>query len=367
MLDRLKASAVNEATQTSAVSAAFSIQGPQDVFVAELVPGASTAELDRLELGSIVELTGICLIETDRNGQPLTFRLLLPSADHVRVLNPPPFWQPQRLLAALCIALFALVLIATTGVVLARRNAALQAEIRERNAISSERRRLARELHDSLEQALTAIDLRVERVRKAAELPPVFRENLGAARQLIQHSHSELRHAIWDLRHDCSEPFDLQSALAVIAGSTLESAGVRFQIASKGDPQTLPPLFAENIFRIGQEAITNIAKHAGAGAAVIEITFEESQFRLRVRDDGRGIPENLRTEATGNHYGLVGMQERARRIGAKLTVRNGQETGCEVELTVPLASIPCTSIKTLPSRPQSKHNEHFQEAAIDSR
>ena len=309
-----------------ALTTALTVKSPHGEFLAELPSGTRSDALAKLEIGSVIELTGICLIETGTIGEPITFRLLLPSTDVVRILKPAPFWQPQRLISALCLALFAL------GI-LAWRNSVLTAEIRERNVIASERRRLARELHDSLEQALTAIILRVEGARKTAKSQD-FCEQIAAIRDLAEQSHVELRNAIWDLRQANAGELNLEASLQRAAKTVLEGTGVQCQVTRSGNPRPLPPLYAENVFRIGQEALTNIAKHSNARFAELSLAYETHRLTMRVRDDGIGFS---RTPGRGNaRYGLVGMQERSERIGAELKINSGKD-GTVVALTIPIA------------------------------
>jgi signal transduction histidine kinase len=93
---------------------------------------------------------------------------------------------------------------------------------------------------------------------------------------------------------------------------------------------------ADDIFRIGREALTNVSMHAKAKSVEIEVTFESNQFRLRVRDDGVGISAEIMKEgARPNHFGLQGMRERAERMGGRLAIWGRASAGSEIDLKIP--------------------------------
>jgi signal transduction histidine kinase len=104
----------------------------------------------------------------------------------------------------------------------------------------------------------------------------------------------------------------------------------------QGTPRALHPIVRDEVFRIAGEALRNAFRHAGAKQIEVELRYDKRHFRVRVRDDGKGIdPELLRTEGREGHFGLRGMRERAKLAGGKLTVWSGLDAGTEVELSVP--------------------------------
>jgi signal transduction histidine kinase len=103
----------------------------------------------------------------------------------------------------------------------------------------------------------------------------------------------------------------------------------------RGTPYTLEAALRDDLFAIGREAIGNAFRHAEAGEIVVELDFGADALTLQVRDDGKGIPDDILDEGKRRgHYGLVGMRERAARIGATLEVTNGNERGAVVALTL---------------------------------
>jgi len=108
-----------------------------------------------------------------------------------------------------------------------------------------------------------------------------------------------------------------------------------FNMVVEGAPRNLHPILRDEIYRLAREAVRNAFRHAQASRIEAEISYGEKLFRLRIRDDGRGIPPEILDEGRTGHYGLPGMRERARGIGGRLDVWSGNGRGTEVELTIP--------------------------------
>jgi signal transduction histidine kinase len=110
----------------------------------------------------------------------------------------------------------------------------------------------------------------------------------------------------------------------------------QFLVIVEGAPRDLVPIVRDEVYRIGGEALRNAFRHAQAGRIEVEIRYDKRQLRLHVRDDGKGIdPKVLAEGGRDGHYGLAGMRERAKLVGAKLAVRSKLNSGTEVELTIP--------------------------------
>jgi signal transduction histidine kinase len=108
-----------------------------------------------------------------------------------------------------------------------------------------------------------------------------------------------------------------------------------FELTVEGTPRNLHPIIRDEIYRITREALRNAFSHAGASHIEAELIYAERLFRLRIRDDGKGIERALLEEGRPGHYGLPGMRERARQIGAQFTIWSGAGTGTEIEVTIP--------------------------------
>jgi signal transduction histidine kinase len=102
----------------------------------------------------------------------------------------------------------------------------------------------------------------------------------------------------------------------------------------EGPRRELDPIIRDQIYRIAREALRNAFAHSGAGHIEAEITFGERLFRLRIRDDGAGIPPEMVDGGRSGHFGLAGMRERAKQIGSQLTISSGPQAGTEIELSV---------------------------------
>jgi len=205
-----------------------------------------------------------------------------------------------------------------------------------------ERLRVARDLHDTLLQSFqglmpvfqTARNLLPGQSDRAAE---VLDEGLHEAADAIV----EGRNAIQNLRAKPSLDPDLGSLLSA-AGKELaqlpeaDGSAPAFRVVVEGSRLPLVPLLRDEIYRIGRELLRNAFRHAHAGRIEAEIRYDRDMFRLRIRDDGKGIDSSVLKEgARTGHFGLPGMYERAQSIGARLKIWSEPGAGTEAELTVP--------------------------------
>jgi two-component system, NarL family, sensor histidine kinase UhpB len=192
----------------------------------------------------------------------------------------------------------------------------------------AERKRLARELHDEISQTLTALLLQLGRA--ARDAPPQLEDQLAGAQQGARASLEEVQRIIHELRPEALDDLGLASALAVLSDRVSEQTGLR--ITRKLDSR-LPALSPEEelvVYRIAQESITNIVRHAGATEAVLKLERNPTGTILSVRDDGCGLDGHW---SAGK--GVRGMRERALLIGAELSVDSAPERGVEVRLILP--------------------------------
>jgi two-component system sensor histidine kinase UhpB len=199
-------------------------------------------------------------------------------------------------------------------------------------AQEAERTRVAQELHDEVGQALTAVLLQLSRVQRhvAGELEPALNE----AQETVRDSLDDVRRIATELRPETLSDLGLASALANLADTFARRTGIDVErhIASE-----LPPLASETelaLYRVAQEALTNVARHSGSKLAELSLSHSGETLSLVVRDHGRGLPET--GPAHGN--GLRGMRERASAIGAELTIgAPAHGSGSEVNLVLALA------------------------------
>ena len=204
-----------------------------------------------------------------------------------------------------------------------------------------ERTRIARDLHDTLLQSFQALLLRFQAgINLLPERPADARRTLEDAVDLASEAITEGRDAVQGLRMSTVEKNDLAVAIRTL-GEELASAETNelspnFKVVVEGISRNLHPILRDEVYRLAAEALRNAFRHAAAQNVEVEIRYDETYFRLRVRDDGKGIhPEVLRGHGAEGHYGLHGMRERAKLVGAKLTIWTELDSGTEIELNIP--------------------------------
>jgi two-component system, NarL family, sensor histidine kinase UhpB len=196
-----------------------------------------------------------------------------------------------------------------------------------------ERRRIARELHDEVGQTLTGVMLQVEGL--AGRIPDELREQLDELRETARAGTEEVRRIASRLRPETLEDLGLQSALAALATAFGEQARVR--VERRLDAAL--PLSEEQelvVYRVAQEALTNVARHAHATEVALWLERTDGQIVLTVRDDGQGLPSAVMPTS----HGISGMRERAMLIGARLAITEPSTGGTEVQLAIPLEPRP---------------------------
>ena len=210
-----------------------------------------------------------------------------------------------------------------------------------------ERTRIARELHDTLLQSFQGVLLRFQTAfQLLPERPVEAKEKLGGAIEQAAEAVTEGRDAVQGLRDSTIQGNDLALAISTLGEElATDSSNPRpaFRVAVEGETRNLHPILRDETYKIAAEVLRNAFRHAQAQQVEVEIRYDNEQFRLRVRDDGKGIdPAVLAAQGSEGHYGLPGMRERAKLMGAKLTVWSEVDAGTEVELRIP-ASIAYTT------------------------
>ena len=197
-----------------------------------------------------------------------------------------------------------------------------------------ERRRLAGEIHDGISQRLVSLWYHLLAAEDAVGDPDALRRELGMAKELATAALAEARAAITGLR-----PFVLDD---LGLGPGLESLGrslVGVEVEVDVEPVDLPAHVEVALYRIAQEALQNVVKHAEATTVLVRLAASDEGVRLAVSDDGHGFDEDSLAGAEERHsYGLVGIRERAELIGASLTLTSRPGTGTTVEVVVPISA-----------------------------
>jgi signal transduction histidine kinase len=203
----------------------------------------------------------------------------------------------------------------------------------------NERTRIARELHDTLLQSVQGLILKFHAATKQIPDDQPARQILENAIDRADEVLAEGRDRVRDLRSTALSLTDLPDAFRRVAEETPQGHQATFKTFVEGNARELDQTVLEESYRIGREAIINALKHSNGRNVEVEITYHSRQFRLRVRDDGRGIDrEILEDGGRPDHFGLQGMRERADKIGARLQFWSRPESGTEVELIVPAAT-----------------------------
>ncbi len=204
-------------------------------------------------------------------------------------------------------------------------------------AVLAERNRIAREIHDSLAQELLGISVQLELVARLMPSAEAAKAHLDRARSLVRSSIAEVRRSVWDLRSQSLDEKDLPTALAEMTRRLTAESSVQTQFQVRGAFRPLAPHVENNLLRVGQEAINNAVRHAGAQTIHVLLAFDADSVRLSVHDDGRGFDPQPSDRSSSGHFGLVGMRERAEEMGGELTITSGAgDQGTDVSVTVPI-------------------------------
>ncbi|MDB6126236.1 MAG: hypothetical protein JWM35_132 [Verrucomicrobia bacterium] len=345
-------------------------------FTAEYEGLQESAAITAAPLGSVVEVEGIASFESGDDGRPRAVNLLLPKADDLRVIENPSWLTAQRLLIGFAIVGVLLAALVIWLLTISKKNAMLsflveerekaqkelqlahdqlEARVKERTeqlkvemsgrkaaevefrAVLAERTRLARELHDTLEQALTGIMLQLDTAVKLFERNPADAgAPLELARRFLRQSRLELRRSIWDLRSRELESFDLTQALSIASSQIMASSNIAVEVIITGERQRLPEIVEDNLLRIAQESLANVVKHSGATVATVHLIFRTDEVTLEIKDNGSGLVAARVSDGGEQHFGLLGMTERAKRLGGRLDVSGPPGEGTIVRATIPL-------------------------------
>jgi len=300
-----------------------------------------------LNPGDRVRLTGICELTTSRALPRIDwvdgFRIHLPENGGIEIIRRAPWWTPQRLLIALGI-MSGVAALGFFGTWLLRRQVKSQMRIISEKlcaeAIGGERDRMARELHDTLEQQLSGVALQLDSLDHVIDRNPAAASGaLSLARRMLRYTRLEARRSVWDLRSKVLEQDGLSAALRAITETT-GSIGPHIDVTVRGNERPLAAGTDFHLLRIAQEAITNAIKHGDASHIRIELEYLPERTRLTVTDDGRGFDPVASETLAGSHFGILGMRERTAKIGANLNLESAPGAGCILTIELPNPSSP---------------------------
>ena len=290
-----------------------------------------------------IRVTAPCLVTDTRrsqyNLQAAGYALYPTTLDDVTLIRRPPWWNVRRLAIALAASLTAGA-VGLAWVVLLRRQVRQQLGVIEEKiqsaAVAEERRRIAREFHDSLEQDLAGLALRIDSAAGSITDTDA-RGVMERQREILARLQDETRQYVWDLR----VPARLQGSLAdradVMLNDLRELTAAPIELSTKGPLPELPPETTHHLLRMLREAVNNAVHHADATRIAVALEADRGNLVATVTDDGKGFDAGSADKALSGHFGLRGLSERARRIDAGVTVdsRPGGGTTVVVRLTVP--------------------------------
>jgi len=344
------------------------------------LPAAGSGFPSWLREGAQLVVTGITepLIQPSQRPSMFPFprglRLHVRTAKDIELVRGAPWWTSPRLtktvLYSFMGALLLLGLTTLAAAVLARKNTALreareqlrtardelakrysvrtgewQEELAARHAaeadfalLTCERTRLARELHDTLEQTIASVALQLDAAKGFFHgQPDESQRLLDAATRQLRESQSEVRRSVWNLRSVKLEEATLPEALQQLGKALADTHGPKVEVQCQGELVHVPPGVASHLFRVAQEGVTNALKHAQAKRIEILLAFGSQAVDLQVEDDGCGF--DPATAAGPDHFGLRGLQERAHALQATLEINSRPGRGTRIRLTVPAARL----------------------------
>jgi signal transduction histidine kinase len=215
-------------------------------------------------------------------------------------------------------------------------NAALHAQLltQARQAgIVEERQRLAGEIHDTLAQGLTGIIAQLEAAEHTRHRPEEWSRHLAQARTLARSNLTDARRSVRALRPEQLEEASLPEAITILARTWSEQAAIAAALGTTGTVTRASADTEAAVFRVAQEALSNVAKHAQATRVQLTLTYLDDTLLLDVADDGTGFDPATRTDG----YGLAGMRRRLERVGGTLTIESTSGDGTTLNAAVPLA------------------------------
>jgi signal transduction histidine kinase len=167
------------------------------------------------------------------------------------------------------------------------------------------------------------------------EEPAIAKAHLQRALTLSRALMQKGRKVLRDLRETTRDASDIAAALSTAIQDSQQEGGPVATLHVEGTPRPLSPLVADDLAQIGCQAIVNAFQHSGATRIVASLTYKSTELRLQVSDDGRGMSASIAESGKPGHYGLIGMRERAERLGGTLSITSVAGQGTELTASVP--------------------------------
>lgn len=292
--------------------------------------------------GARVRVTGICQVESNTTSgvksRPRTVSLRCRGPGDVTVLSSPSWWTVQRIALAAGVLLLAVVLAAVWIIALRRQvrrqTTALRRRI-EHEAAHEERLRIAREFHDTLEQGLAGLSLRLEAVQ-ARGIDEKSGQLLRASCGLVSQIQAETRSLVSELREPSQENADLVAALREIVEEHPDGCGPTLELEADASLPPLPSRTVHHLRMITREAVTNALKHAHARHIRITVEVKDGRLHMTIADDGRGFNPEVPRGGQAGHFGCIGIEERCEKLGASARWQSTPDQGTTIEIELSL-------------------------------
>ena len=300
-------------------------------------------KLPRFDTGTRARFTGIHLVTEARHGNyratPTTYELWLRSPSDAVLLSSPSWWNSRKLSITLGIVAGAGLLVLGWAAVLQRqvgRQVRVIEQKAQKEAMIEERQRNAREFHDTLEQELAGLSLRLD-----AAVPRVSDEKakvlLDQLRHLLFRLQTETRDFVWDLRDESQHSAPLAVSLETLISHLQTTTSIPLEFTADENLSPIPALAQHHLLRITREAVNNAVKYSKANVIRIHLFESRDNLHLRIEDDGAGFDIASRSNANG-HFGLQGMKERVRKFGASLDLTSKPGVGTRIEVVLAIVT-----------------------------
>jgi signal transduction histidine kinase len=315
-------------------SLALRIENDSQEFYAIVSNDDATTSAAHLQPGSRLRLRGVASSDPAFTNNLVPFAILVPSPANIQVIGPPPRWTPMH------IALVTGILLLLAGAL----HLLLSHIQRWRHeAILRERERIALEIHDTLAQSFAGIAFQLQAMRSDAVANRPIREQLEIALNMVRRSHKEAKQSIKSIEPAIDNGPSIAESLRQVAEQLNAGQSLAIHSTSQGPARRIPQAVAETIFRIGQEAIFNSARHSGATTLDINLDVQRNTAQLVIKDNGTGFIVDT------DHYGfgLRGMSRRAASVAAHLEVSSSPQTGTTVVLSAPIGQISVLSQRSI--------------------
>ena len=322
----------------SVIQSSLLCRSGEDVFECK-VP-SSVVESQVVEIGMQLQLTGLVHLEQMKD-VPWRFSidrmwLQLRSLDDIVVMAEAPWLTTQRLtyMIAVMVGVIGVTLffVITLRKTVRRQTELIGSQIRHKS-IMSERQRIARELHDNLDQGLAGIALQLSSSIKLFERDvKAGLKGMQRIQEMLIYCSEESRNAILELRGGWLEKMNVTDAIRQFSSMLEDQYQIAITVSVEGTTTRFKRYAERQIFSIAKEAMTNACKHAKAEHIDVRLEYAEDQFLLLVTDDGIGFKDNPHYKS--GHFGMLGMEERANRINGKLLINDAEHAGVQIELSV---------------------------------